>query len=162
MEDIDLDKLREKLFELTRQLLSGEEIKTAHVRITVKVPELLYDAISDVGDQLGIGATEAFEKLATEGIMEKMKSLVNSDQSTAGPAPAAGFEEAAKSLKDNFGLDVSGLIGGLEKMKTMLPQLQHLEKVMQNAGLATEPKVQRPSGPSTGQQDTPENQENPE
>lgn len=151
MSDINLDKLRDSLFQLTRDLVAGKEIKKASIRVTVEIPEVLFDAICDFGDQMGVDASEAFQKLANEGIMERMKSLIAGVQPQT-PKEDVGFDEAAASLK-SLGIDVEGLMAPLEQLKGMIPQLQGFEEVFKNAGFATQAEVPGDSGTGNKQRD---------
>jgi len=148
--DLNLDKLKDHLFVLAKQLLNGEKIETIRYRVTLEVPAPIAIALEEAAEGLDVSLEETLSKLASEGLTSRMKELVNKADTKTVPLQEAELPDAANYLKDKLGFDFTKVLSGVENIKQIIPQLTELQKVFEHGPSTVETEIPEPPIPCSG------------
>jgi hypothetical protein len=139
LEKLNLVELQDSLFEMAQNLLSGKPIEKSNYTVTIELPTILAKTIEGLAKQLNIEATEVLNKMASDGVIQSLKSAL----SIYGIKPnEEELNKQASTIKDHLGIDFSDMIGGLEKVKKLGEELAKIEKVIKNAGISIKSKAE--------------------
>jgi hypothetical protein len=124
---------REALTEVAQVFLKdaivGLKPKMYRMSVSIDIPEVLVKAIQEVCKKMEIDSARIFESMATKGFNKSLQEKMKPPD----PALEGAQDDVLKQLQA-LGLDMSGLQGGMSKMKDIMKQVQSMEQEARNAG----------------------------
>lgn len=135
-EQLDLAAITQKLSEVAVDLITGKTFPMKQFTVTVSIPAYLEDIAKIIAGPAGKTVDEVLAQMATQGITNYMSSIQQQQQGmkVQPSAPSTG-------LPNLPGVDMSGIMAQLGKIKDLGSQLENIEKALNNGVI---PSVEGP------------------
>jgi hypothetical protein len=126
MKELDLTEIAHIVSDMARRMLSGEQIEKEEITVKVKVWKPVLDAINKVSEITGVEPEVAVTQLVQEGLNTRLQAGYQQAQQQTPPKQ----EEPNPEILKDLGIDVSGLMSGLNKLSGLTQQLQGMQDIL--------------------------------
>ena len=132
------DELEKASTRIVTASLMNTSVEMAEVDITIKVPEPLYEAITEAAEKTGMDPDLIIEKMASEGLQHSLDEKLHGNRATTPmeqqpAAPKAGDPMQLLQQLKGIGLDTTGLEGQVGKFNELMAMLTNMKEMMENA-----------------------------